>query len=45
MSTQRESFRQAVDDYDVTLAMTPAQLVLLVLGVWLLLRFIRGLRR
>jgi hypothetical protein len=45
MSTQRESFRQAVDDYDVTLALTPAQLVLLVLGVWLLLRFIRGLRR
>ena len=45
MSTQRESFRQAVDDYDVTLALTPAQLVLLVLGVYLLLRFIRGLRR
>ena len=45
MSTQRESFRQAVDDYDVTLALTPAQLVLLVLGVWLVLRFIRGLRR
>jgi hypothetical protein len=45
MSTQRESFRQAVNDYDVTLALTPAQLVLLVLGVWLLLRVIRGLRR
>jgi hypothetical protein len=45
VSTQRESFRQAIDDHDVTLALTPAQLVLLVLGVWLLLRFIRGLRR
>ena len=33
-----------MDDHDVTLALTPGQLLLLVVGVYLLLRFIRGLR-
>jgi hypothetical protein len=45
MSNDRESLSRALDDYDVTLALSPAQLILLVLGVWLLLRVIRGLRR
>lgn len=45
MSTERESLGQALDDHDITLALTPAQIILLALGVWLLARFIRGLRR
>jgi hypothetical protein len=45
MSTDRESLAQALDDRDITLALTPAQLVLAVIGFWLLLRVIRGLRR
>jgi hypothetical protein len=44
MSHERESLAKALDDYDITLALTPAQVILLVLGVWLLLRVIRGLR-
>jgi hypothetical protein len=43
--SERESFAQALDDHDVTLALTPAQLILVVLGLWLLLRIIRSLRR
>ncbi len=45
MSNERESLKQALEDRDITLAMTPAQLILLVLGIWLLLRVIRDLRR
>jgi ABC-type uncharacterized transport system fused permease/ATPase subunit len=45
MSEPRESLAKALDDHDVTLALTPAQLILLVLGIWLVLRVIRGLRR
>jgi hypothetical protein len=40
----RESFRKALADRDVTLALTPAQLILLAIGAFLLVRFIRGLR-
>jgi hypothetical protein len=40
----RESFREALADRDVTLALTPAQVLLLAIGVFLLVRFIRGLR-
>ncbi len=43
--SERESFAQALDDHDVTLALTPAQLILTVLGLWLLLRVVRSLRR
>ena len=32
------------DDHDITLALTPGQLVLLVIGVLVLLRIIRGLK-
>jgi len=40
-----EALADAVEDRDITLALTPAQLILLVLGIWLLLRVLRGLRR
>jgi hypothetical protein len=39
-----ESLGEAVEDHDITLALTPAQLVLLVIGVVVLLRVIRSLR-
>jgi hypothetical protein len=39
-----ESLEAAIDDHDVTLAMTPGQLLLLVVGIYLLARFLRGLR-
>jgi hypothetical protein len=39
-----ESVAEAVEDHDITLALTPGQLVLAIAGIWLLLRFIRGLR-
>ncbi|HEU5326033.1 MAG TPA: hypothetical protein VFV59_09150 [Candidatus Limnocylindria bacterium] len=45
MTEHPESLHEAIEDRDVTLAMTPGQLLLLVVGVWLLLRFLRGLRR
>ena len=45
MTERPESLDEAVADHDVTLALTPAQLVLLVIGIYLLLRIIRGLRR
>jgi hypothetical protein len=44
MTEHPESLAEAVDDRDITLALTPGQLILLVIGVWALLRFIRGLR-
>ena len=44
MTEHPESMSEAVDDRDITLALTPGQLILLVIGVWALLRFIRGLR-
>jgi hypothetical protein len=39
-----ESVAEAVEDHDITLALTLGQLVLAIAGIWLLLRFIRGLR-
>jgi hypothetical protein len=44
MTEHPESFAEAVEDDDITLAMTPGQLVLALVGIWLLLRFIRSLR-
>ncbi len=44
MSNQPESLEEAVEDYDVTLAMTPGQVLLLLVGLYLLVRFLRGLR-
>jgi hypothetical protein len=45
MTERPESLAEAVEDHDITLALTPGQLILLVVGVWLLVRFLRGLRR
>jgi hypothetical protein len=45
MSEDRETLGQALEERDITLALTPAQLILAVIGFWLLLRIIRGLRR
>jgi hypothetical protein len=44
MTEQPESLAEAVEDRDITLALTPGQLIVAILGIWLLLRFIRGLR-
>ena len=44
MTERPESLHEALEDHDVTLALTPGQLLLLVIGAWLLLRFLRGLR-
>lgn len=45
MTERPESFSDALEDHDLTLALTPGQLLLAVAGIWLLLRIIRGLRR
>ncbi len=44
MTEHPEPITDAVEDHDVTLALTPRQLLLAIVGIWLLLRFIRGLR-
>jgi hypothetical protein len=44
MTEQPESVPEALEDHDITLALTPGQLLLGVVGIWLLLRFLRGLR-
>lgn len=44
MTEHPESLREAAAEHDITLALTPGQLALAVVGIWLLLRFIRGLR-
>ena len=41
----REPLSQAIDDHDVTLALTPGQLIVLVIGLFVLVRILRGLRR
>ena len=44
MTEQTETLDEAIEDRDITLALTPARLILLVVGVYVLIRFIRGLR-
>ena len=44
MTDQPEPIDQAIANHDITLALTPGQLILLVVGVYLILRFLRGLR-
>ena len=44
MTEHPESLAEAVEDHDITLALTPAQLLLLVIGVFVLVRVIRSLR-
>ena len=45
MTDTPEPLDEAIADRDVTLALTPGQVLLLVIGVFVLLRIIRGLRR
>jgi len=45
MTDTTEPLDEALADQDVTLALSPGQLLLAVIGVYLLLRVIRGLRR
>lgn len=44
MTGHPESLAEAIEDRDITLALTPGQLALAVIGIWLLLRIIRALR-
>jgi hypothetical protein len=44
MTEHPEGLAEAVEDHDLTLALTPGHLVLAVIGIWLLFRVIRGLR-
>jgi hypothetical protein len=44
MTDTTETLGEAIEHHDLTLTLTPAQLLLLVIGVYLVLRFIRGLR-
>ena len=39
-----ESLNEAIEDRDITLAFTPGQIVLLVIGLFVVLRIIKGLR-
>ena len=44
MTERPEPIEDALEDRDITLAVTPGQLLLLVIGVYLLIRIFRGLR-
>ena len=44
MTEHPESLEEAIEDRDITLALTPGQLIVAIVGIWLLLRFIRSLR-
>ena len=44
MTDQTETLDEAIEDYNVTLALTPMQVLLLLVGIYVLIRFIRGLR-
>ena len=44
MTEHPEPLEAAIHDRDVTLAMTPAQLLLAVIAIYVVLRFLRGLR-
>ncbi len=44
MTERPESLTQAVDERDITLALTPTQLVLLVVAVWLVVKLLRNAR-
>ncbi len=44
MTDQPESLQEALEDRDITLALTPGQLLVAIVAIWLLLRFIRSLR-
>jgi hypothetical protein len=35
---------EALEENDITLALTPGQLLVAIVAIWLIVRFIRGLR-
>jgi uncharacterized membrane protein len=41
---RRASVEEALARHDVTIALTPGQLLILVVGVWVVVRIVRGLR-
>jgi hypothetical protein len=45
MTDQPETLSEALDDHDVTLALTPGQVLVFLVGLYLVMRFLRGLRR
>ena len=44
MTEHTESIEEAIEDRDITLAVSPGQLLLLVIGIYLLIRILRSLR-
>ncbi len=44
MTDTTETVHEALDDHDVTLALTPGQVILALIGLFVVLRIIRGLR-
>lgn len=44
MTERPESLHDALEEHDVTLALTPGQLILLVVGVWLVVKILRSMR-
>jgi hypothetical protein len=44
MTEHPEPLSAAIADRDITLALTPGQLLMAVVALWLLMRFLRSLR-
>ena len=44
MTDRPETIEEAIEDRDITLAVSPGQLLLLVIGAFVLIRILRGLR-
>ncbi len=44
MTETTATIHEALDDHDVTLALTPGQVILALIGLFVVLRVIRGLR-
>ena len=44
MTEHSESLPEAMADRDISLALTPGQLLMAVVALWLLMRFLRSLR-
>jgi hypothetical protein len=44
MTHRTETVEDAIEDHDVTLALTPGQLLVAAVALWLFLRFLRSFR-
>jgi len=44
MTDRPETIEEAIEDRDITLAVSPGRLLLLVIGAFVLIRILRGLR-